>query len=164
MSVYDFEVTTIRGEKKKLSDYRGQVLVIVNTATKCGFAPQFDGLQELYEKYKDRGFAVLGFPSAQFMNQEPGDNGQVEEACKINFGVTFPLFAKIDVNGPEADPLYNYLKKEAGGLLGSAIKWNFTKFLVDRDGHVVKRIAPATAPAKFEDQIVKLLDKKPASV
>ncbi|TYP70757.1 glutathione peroxidase [Paenibacillus methanolicus] len=164
MSVYDFEVTTIRGEKKKLSDYRGQVLVIVNTATKCGFAPQFDGLQELYEKYKDKGFAVLGFPSGQFMNQEPGDNGQVEEACKINFGVTFPLFAKIDVNGADADPLYNHLKKEAGGLLGSAIKWNFTKFLIDRDGNVVKRIAPATAPAKFENDIVKLLDKAPSAV
>jgi glutathione peroxidase len=159
MNIYDFTVRTIRNEEKSLGDYRGQVLLIVNTATKCGFAPQFNELQQLYEKYKDRGFTVLGFPCNQFREQEPGSDNQVEQACQINFGVTFPLFAKIDVNGPDAHPLYNYLKKEAPGLLGSSIKWNFTKFLVDAEGRVVKRFSPTTSPLKFESSIVKLLDK-----
>ena len=131
----------------------------VNTATKCGFAPQFDELQKLYETYKDQGFTVLGFPCNQFRDQEPVKDDDMEQACKINFGVTFPLLAKIDVNGADADPLYRHLKKEASGILGSSIKWNFTKFLVDRDGSVVKRFSPTTTPLKFEKRIQKLLEK-----
>ncbi|UVI30798.1 glutathione peroxidase [Paenibacillus spongiae] len=157
MNVHDFSVRTIRGDELSLSDYRGQVLLIVNTATKCGFAPQFKELQQLYEKYKEQGFTVLGFPCNQFREQEPGTNSQVEQSCQLNFGVGFPLFAKIDVNGKDADPLYVYLKNEASGLLGSKIKWNFTKFLIDRSGNVVKRFSPTTRPMKFEDRIVKLL-------
>jgi glutathione peroxidase len=159
MNVFDFTVQTARGEQKPLSDYRGQVLLIVNTATKCGFAPQFDELQKLYETYKDQGFTVLGFPCNQFRDQEPVKDDDMEQACKINFGVTFPLLAKIDVNGADADPLYGHLKKEASGILGSSIKWNFTKFLVDRDGSVVKRFSPTTTPLKFEKRIQKLLEK-----
>ncbi|CAH1218059.1 Glutathione peroxidase BsaA [Paenibacillus plantiphilus] len=159
MSVYDFSVQTIRGEQKPLADYKGQVLLIVNTASKCGFAPQFDELQELYERYKDRGFTVLAFPSNQFREQEPGSNDEVEQVCKLNFGVSFPLFAKIDVNGAGAEPLYTYLKKERGGMFGSSIKWNFTKFLIDSEGRVVKRYSPTTKPTKFERRIVELLDE-----
>ncbi|MBB3112248.1 glutathione peroxidase [Paenibacillus phyllosphaerae] len=164
MNVYDFDVVTPRGENKKLSDFRGQVLLIVNTATKCGLAPQFDGLQYLHEKYKDQGLTVLGFPCNQFMDQEPETNDTVEQACKINFGVTFPLMGKVDVNGPSTDPLFQYLKKETGGLFGSGIKWNFTKFLVNREGKVVKRFSPTTAPKKFEDEIVKLLNQSSVGV
>lgn len=159
MSVYDFSVTTMRGESKPLADYKGQVLLIVNTASKCGFAPQFNELEELYEKYKERGFTVLGFPSNQFREQEPGSNDEVEQTCKLNFGVTFPLMAKIDVNGPQADPLYTYLKQERGGLFGSAIKWNFTKFLIDSEGNVVKRYSPTTKPLSFEKKIAELLEQ-----
>lgn len=159
MSVYNFSVQTIRGEQKPLADYKGQVLLIVNTASKCGFAPQFDELQELYERYKDRGFTVLAFPSNQFREQEPGSNDEVEQVCKLNFGVSFPLFAKIDVNGAGAEPLYTYLKKERGGLFGSSIKWNFTKFLIDSEGRVVKRYSPTTKPTRFERRIVELLDE-----
>ncbi|MFD0698632.1 glutathione peroxidase [Paenibacillus sp. GCM10027628] len=159
MNVHDFSVRTIRGEEKPLSDYRGQVLLIVNTATKCGFAPQFTGLQELHDTYKDQGFTVLGFPCNQFREQEPGDDAQVEQACQINFGVNFPLFSKIDVNGPGAHPLYRHLKQHASGLFGSGIKWNFTKFLVDRQGNVIKRFSPTTAPHKIESQIRKLLER-----
>lgn len=159
MSVYDFSVQTIRGEQKQLADYKGQVLLIVNTASKCGFAPQFDELQELYERYKDRGFTVLAFPSNQFREQEPGSNDEVEQVCKLNFGVSFPLFAKIDVNGSHTEPLYTYLKKERGGIFGSSIKWNFTKFLIDSEGRVVKRYSPTTKPTRFEGKIVELLDE-----
>ncbi|MBP3966405.1 MULTISPECIES: glutathione peroxidase [Paenibacillus] len=159
MNVYDFKVQTVRGEEKSLSDYRGQVLLIVNTATKCGLAPQFKELQRLHETYKDAGLTVLGFPCNQFQNQEPVKNSDMEETCQINFGVTFPLLGKIDVNGPNADPLYKYLKKEASGLFGSGIKWNFTKFLVDAEGRVVKRYSPTTKPLKFEAHIKKLLEQ-----
>ncbi|MBW7476051.1 glutathione peroxidase [Paenibacillus oenotherae] len=159
MNIYDYSVQTIRGEQKPLADYRGQVMLIVNTASKCGFAPQFTELQGLYEKYKDQGFVVLGFPSNQFREQEPGKDSEVEQVCQINFGVTFPLFAKIDVNGDAADPLFKYLKKESPGLLGSSIKWNFTKFLVDSEGKVVKRYSPTTKPMKFEKRIVELLGR-----
>ncbi|MFC5651310.1 glutathione peroxidase [Paenibacillus solisilvae] len=159
MNIFDFTVQTSQGEQKPLAAYRGQVLLIVNTATKCGFATQFDELQKLYETYKDQGFAVLGFPCNQFRDQEPVKDGEMEQACKINFGVTFPLFAKIDVNGTDASPLYKHLKKEASGLFGSSIKWNFTKFLVDREGHIVKRFSPATKPLKFENRIQKLVGK-----
>ncbi|CAN7393110.1 MULTISPECIES: glutathione peroxidase [unclassified Paenibacillus] len=159
MSVHQFQVKTIRGEDKSLSDYKNQVLLIVNTATKCGLAPQFQGLQELHDTYKNQGFSVLGFPCNQFRDQEPGDNKQVEQACQLNFGVNFPLFAKIDVNGADAHPLYRYLKSKASGLFGSGIKWNFTKFLVDGNGNVIKRFSPTTKPHKIDSEIRKLLEK-----
>ncbi|MDR9855150.1 glutathione peroxidase [Paenibacillus sp. VCA1] len=158
MSLYNIEVNTIKGEPQTLEPYRGQVLLIVNTATKCGFAPQFKGLQKLHDTYKEQGFAVLGFPCGQFANQEPGTDEEVAQACELNFGVNFPLFAKIDVNGQNAHPLFRHLTKEAPGLLGSkAIKWNFTKFLVDRSGKVVKRFAPTEEPEKIERHIIELL-------
>lgn len=158
MSLYDIEVKTIQGQVQTLEPYRGQVLLIVNTATKCGFAPQFKGLQKLHDTYKDQGFAVLGFPSSQFANQELGTDAEVAQACELNFGVSFPLFSKIDVNGKNAHPLFQHLTREAPGLLGSkAIKWNFTKFLVDGQGQVVKRFAPADEPASIEAHIRELL-------
>jgi len=157
-SLYDIEVKTIKGEQQTMETYRGEVLLIVNTATKCGFAPQFKGLQKLHDTYKDQGFAVLGFPCGQFANQEPGTDEEVAQACELNFGVSFPLFAKIDVNGQNAHPLFRHLTKEAPGLLGSkAIKWNFTKFLVDRSGKVVKRFAPTEEPEKIEQYIKDML-------
>ncbi|NOV00861.1 glutathione peroxidase [Paenibacillus planticolens] len=159
MNVHQFTARTIRGEEKSLDDYKGQVLLIVNTATKCGFAPQFKGLQELHDTYKDQGFNVLGFPCNQFKDQEPGSDEQVEQACQINFGVNFPLFSKIDVNGADTHPLYRHLKQQASGLFGSGIKWNFTKFLVDQEGKVIKRFSPTTAPRKIEKEIQKLLAK-----
>lgn len=160
MSIYDIEVTTIRGEQQTLAPYKGQVMLIVNTATKCGFAPQFKGLQKLHEHYGNRGLAVLGFPCGQFANQEPGDNEDIASACELNFGVTFPLYAKIEVNGDGAHPLFKYLTQEAPGLLGSkAVKWNFTKFLIDQEGKVVKRFAPADEPEKIESYIQELLEK-----
>ncbi|WFB58346.1 glutathione peroxidase [Paenibacillus sp. BR1-192] len=158
MSIYEYEVKTIRGESQTLESYKGDVMLIVNTATKCGFAPQFDGLEKLHQTYRDQGLAVLGFPSSQFMNQELGEDAAIEEACKLNHGVTFPLFSKIDVNGTNAHPLYKYLTSEAPGALGiKAIKWNFTKFLVDRSGKVIKRFAPTDTPEKMEEDIKKLL-------
>ncbi|WP_134683327.1 glutathione peroxidase [Brevibacillus migulae] len=158
MSVYDFTVTTIHGTEKSLSDYRGNVLLIVNTASKCGFTPQYKGLQALYEAYRDQGLEVLGFPCDQFGHQEPGDENEILQFCELNFGVTFPLFAKIEVNGPHAHPLYQYLTKAKRGILGSAaIKWNFTKFLIDRNGQVIKRFAPTDTPEKIETEVKKLL-------
>lgn len=160
MSIYDIEVTTIRGEQQTLAPYKGQVMLIVNTATKCGFAPQFKGLQKLHEEYGNRGLAVLGFPCGQFANQEPGENEDIASACELNFGVTFPLYAKIEVNGDGAHPLFKHLTQEAPGLLGSkAVKWNFTKFLIDQEGKVVKRFAPADEPSKIEGHIQKLLSE-----
>lgn len=160
VSLYDIEVTTIQGERQTLEKYKGQVLLIVNTATKCGFAPQFGGLEKLYQTYRKQGFTVLGFPSNQFMNQELEDNSEIEEACKLNFGVSFPLFARTDVIGSEAHPLFKYLTQEAPGALGiKAIKWNFTKFLVDRSGNVAKRFAPTDTPEKIEASIQKLLEQ-----
>ncbi|MEC0203279.1 glutathione peroxidase [Paenibacillus lautus] len=158
MSIYEYEVKTIRGESQTLESYKGDVMLIVNTATKCGFAPQFGGLEKLHQTYRDQGLAVLGFPSSQFMNQELEEDAAIEEACKLNHGVTFPLFSKIDVNGTSAHPLYRHLTSEAPGALGiKAIKWNFTKFLVDRSGKVVKRFAPTDTPEKIEEDIKKLL-------
>ncbi|RAR44306.1 glutathione peroxidase [Paenibacillus sp. MDMC362] len=158
MSIYEYEVKTIRGESQTLESYKGDVLLIVNTATKCGFAPQFDGLEKLHRTYREQGLTVLGFPSSQFMNQELEEDSAIEEACKLNHGVTFPLFSKIDVNGTSAHPLYRHLTSEAPGALGiKAIKWNFTKFLVDRSGKVVKRFAPTDTPEKIEEDIKKLL-------
>ncbi|UTR08867.1 glutathione peroxidase [Evansella sp. LMS18] len=157
MSIHQFSAQLINGEEKQLSDYEGKVLLIVNTATKCGLAPQFKELQELHEKYKEQNFEVLGFPSNQFMNQEPGADEEVAQRCEINFGVTFPLFKKIEVKGENAHPLYQYLTEAKKGVLTSDIKWNFTKFLIDKDGSVVKRYSPTTTPAKIEDDIKRLL-------
>ncbi|GLH62775.1 glutathione peroxidase [Parageobacillus sp. G301] len=158
MSVYDFTVKTIRGEEQSLADYRGKVLLIVNTASKCGFTPQYKELQELYEQYRDRGFVVLGFPCNQFGHQEPGTEEEIEQFCQVNYGVTFPMFAKVDVNGENAHPLFQYLKEKAPGVFGTkAIKWNFTKFLVDRNGNVVARFASQTKPSELKSEIEKWL-------
>lgn len=157
-SIADFTVTTNRGEELNLAEKKGKVLLVVNTASKCGFTPQYDGLEKVFQKYKDQGFEVLGFPCNQFGNQEPGDADEIQEFCKVNFGVTFPLMQKIDVNGPNASPLYGWMKGEAKGLLGStAIKWNFTKFLIDREGNVVRRYAPTDTPDRIAKDIEKLL-------
>jgi glutathione peroxidase len=158
MSIYDIPVQTIKNEEKTLEPFKGKVMLIVNTASKCGFTPQYEGLQSLYEKYKDKGLAVLGFPCNQFGAQEPGTSDEIQEFCQLNFGVNFPLFAKVDVNGENAHPLFKHVTKEAPGLLGSkAIKWNFTKFLVDRDGNVIKRFAPTDKPETIEKHIQELL-------
>jgi glutathione peroxidase len=157
-TVFDFTAQDIAGKDVDLSQYQGKVLLIVNTASKCGFTPQYKGLQALFEKYRERGLEVLGFPCNQFGHQEPGDEAAISEFCELNFGVDFPLFGKIDVNGDEAHPLYRHLKEEAPGLLGSkAVKWNFTKFLVNRDGQVVKRYAPTDKPESLAKDIEKLL-------
>ena len=148
-TVYDFSAKTIDGKARKLADYKGKVLLVVNTASQCGFTPQYKGLEALYKKYKDKGFAVLGFPSNQFGQQEPGP-GRDRRVLEMNYGVTFPMFSKIDVNGDDAHPLFKYLTSTKKGLLGSeAIKWNFTKFLVDKDGNVVERYAPTTKPEEI---------------
>jgi glutathione peroxidase len=156
-SVYDFTATSLAGEEIRLKQYEGQVLLIVNTASQCGFTPQYKGLQELYQTFSPRGFAVLGFPCNQFGHQEPGDAREIEQFCSTNYAVSFPMFAKIDVNGSHAHPLYQYLKGEKSGLLGSAIKWNFTKFLVDRAGQVVERYAPTARPDGLTREIEALL-------
>jgi glutathione peroxidase len=153
-TVYDFNARTVDGEDRSLADYKGKVLLVVNVASECGFTPQYEGLEALQRKYKERGFAVLGFPCNQFGAQEPGTEAQIKSFCETQFGVSFPLFAKIDVNGPAADPLYQFLKSSEPGLLGTeAIKWNFTKFLVGKDGKTVKRYAPQTKPEAIEDDI-----------
>ena len=157
MSIYEFNVQTIDHKEQSLADFKGKVILIVNTATKCGLKNQFSSLETLYQKYKDDGFVVLGFPSNQFLNQEPGTDEEVNQACQLNFGVTFPLFSKINVNGKDAHPLFKYLTKQQSGILGGAIKWNFTKFLIDRDGNVIDRFAPKTEPEAFEDEIKKVL-------
>lgn len=157
MSVYTYEAKTIQGEDKQLSDYTGSILLIVNTASKCGFTPQYKDLQALYDKYHDQGFVVLGFPSNQFMGQEPGTEQEIEQFCQVNYGVTFPMFAKIDVKGSHAHPLFQYLTKSAPGILSKEVKWNFTKFLVNRQGEVVKRYAPTTNPKSIESDIERLL-------
>ncbi|PZD94553.1 glutathione peroxidase [Paenibacillus sambharensis] len=158
MSFYDIEVTRINGEQQSMADYKGKVLLIVNTASKCGYTPQYEGLQELYEAYHEQGLEILGFPCNQFMNQEPGSEEEIAEYCKVNHGVTFPMFAKVDVNGSDQHPLYKHLTAEAPGILGSkAVKWNFTKFLVNREGKAVKRFAPGDAPESLKDDIKALL-------
>lgn len=157
-TIADFTVTTNRGEDLKLADKLGKVLLIVNTASKCGFTPQYDGLEKLYQQFKDSDFEVLGFPCNQFGGQEPGNADEIAEFCKVNFGVTFPLMAKVEVNGDNASPLFDWMKKEAKGLMGTtAIKWNFTKFLIDREGNVVKRYAPQDTPAAIAKDIAKLI-------
>ena len=157
-SIYDISVTAVDGRKTTLADYKGRPLLIVNTASQCGFTPQYKGLEELHEMYGPRGLAVLGFPCNQFGAQEPGTDTEIATFCERNFGVTFPLFSKVEVNGTGTHPLFALLKKEAPGLLGSeGIKWNFTKFLVDREGHVVDRFAPKTEPSELAKDIEKLL-------
>lgn len=158
MNVFDFEARSIDGGERSLDAYRGKVLLIVNTASKCGFTPQFEGLERLHEKYTARGLAVLGFPCNQFAAQDPGSDAEILSFCQTRYDVKFQMFAKVEVNGDAADPLYRFLKKEAPGVLGTAaIKWNFTKFLVDRDGKVLARFAPKDAPESIEDRIVALL-------
>ncbi|WP_050181668.1 glutathione peroxidase [Domibacillus robiginosus] len=156
-NIYDLSVKKPNGDMLALKEYEGKPLLIVNTASKCGFTPQFRGLQFLYEKYKDEGLMVLGFPCDQFNNQEYDDINKTTEFCQVNYGVTFPIFAKIDVNGEGADPLFLHLTAEKKGLLSKKIKWNFTKFLVDRNGHVVGRYAPQTSPEKIEEDVKKIL-------
>jgi len=157
-TIYDFKVTTITNQEISLQEYQGKVVLIVNVASKCGYTPQYAGLEALYKKYKERGFVVLGFPCNQFASQEPDSEAQIENFCRVNFGVTFPMFAKIDVNGDKAHPLYKYLKAQKTGLLGTeAIKWNFTKFLVDKQGNAIKRFGSSTKPIELEDEIEKLL-------
>ncbi|MBX7499859.1 glutathione peroxidase [Qipengyuania sp. YG27] len=157
-TIADFSVATNKGEQLDLSDKLGTVLLVVNTASKCGFTPQYDGLEELYQSYKDRGFEVLAFPCNQFGGQEPGNADEIAEFCKVNFGLTFPLMAKVEVNGDNASPLFDWMKAEKPGLMGSkAIKWNFTKFLIDREGNVVKRYGPTDAPKTIAKDIERLL-------
>ncbi|MGB7418392.1 MAG: glutathione peroxidase [Erythrobacter sp.] len=157
-TIADFTVTTNRGEKLDLSEKKGSVLLIVNTASKCGFTPQYDGLERLYQNYQQRGLEILAFPCNQFGAQEPGDADEIAGFCKRNYGVSFPLMEKIDVNGPKAAPLYAWLKSEKKGLMGStSIKWNFTKFLINREGEVVKRYGPQDTPASIGKDIEKLL-------
>jgi len=157
MSVYDFTVTNNKGEAVSMSEYKGKVLLIVNVASKCGYTKQYAGLQALYEKYKDNGFVILGFPCNQFAGQEPGSDEEILSFCQINFGVTFPLFKKINVNGKDADPLYVYLRDQAEGETGNRIKWNFNKFLIDREGSVLKRYESKTTPEELDNIIAGLL-------
>jgi len=154
---YQFSATTLQGKEVSMESYKGKVVLVVNTASKCGLTPQYEGLEKLYREYKDKGLVILGFPCNQFANQEPGDAKQISEGCLINYGVSFPMFSKIDVNGPNAHPIYKYLKKELKGFPGSEIKWNFGKFLLDRNGNPVKRFSPVTKPEKLKNDIEKLL-------
>lgn len=156
-TIVDFDARSIDGQEIDLSAYAGQVVLIVNTASQCGFTPQYQGLQALHDQYAERGFAVLGFPCDQFGHQEPGDDAEISGFCERNFGVTFPLFSKIEVNGSGAHPLFQWLRAEKGGLMGDKIKWNFTKFLVGRDGAVIGRYAPTTKPEKIAGDIEKAL-------
>ena len=157
MNFYDFSAKKINGEEVKMEEYKGKVVLIVNTASKCGFTPQFKELEELYKEYKDKGLEILGFPCNQFAHQDPGNNETINEFCTLNYGVTFTMFEKIDVNGDNAHPLYKYLKNEAKGLLGSKIKWNFTKFLVDSNGRVIKRYGSTVKPLSIKADIESLL-------
>lgn len=156
-SIYDFKAVRNNGTELDLADFKGKVLMIVNTASKCGFTPQYKGLEALYQKYKDQGLVILGFPCDQFAHQEPGDDAQIAQFCEINFGVTFPLMKKIDVNGDNADPVFKFLKSKTRGLLGSSVKWNFTKFLISRDGSRIERFAPVTTPESLDKKIADWL-------
>ena len=158
MSIYDFNVKTIDGEEVSMSKYKGKVLLIVNVASKCGFTSQYEGLENLYEKYKNQDFMVLGFPSNQFANQEPESNDKIKEFCSLTYDVKFDMFAKVDVNGENEAPIYKFLKSNQKGILGTEnIKWNFTKFLVDKEGNILDRYASTTTPESFEKDIIKLL-------
>ena len=157
-SFYDLEATAIDAKNVKMSDYKGKVVLIVNTASKCGFTNQYEGLEKLYQNYKDQGLVVMGFPCNQFRRQEPASEHEIQEFCKLNYGVSFPLFAKVDVNGAKTHPVYKFLKKQKPGLLGTEnIKWNFTKFLIDKDGQVIERYSPDTKPENITGTIEKLL-------
>ncbi len=157
-SVYDFSARTIDGDEKPLSDYQGKAMLVVNTASKCGFTPQYAGLETLWKKYQDQGLVVMGFPCDQFGHQEPGNEEEIKSFCSLSYDVSFPMFAKVDVNGEKAHPLWQFLKAEKSGLLGiSAIKWNFSKFLVDKHGKVVKRYAPTDTPEKIEKDLASVL-------
>lgn len=158
MNVYDFEARTIDGKELRLDAYRGKTLLIVNVASKCGFTPQYEGLEALYRKHRDRGLVILGFPCDQFGHQEPGDENEIRNFCSTTYDVTFPMFAKIEVNGPNTHPLYKHLKSESPGILGTeGIKWNFSKFLVDKNGNVVKRYGSIDSPEKIETDVEALL-------
>jgi glutathione peroxidase len=158
MNFYELEAKKINGETVPMSTYKGKPVVVVNTASKCGLTPQYEGLEELYQKYREEGLHILGFPCNQFANQEPGSSEDIEEFCQVNYGVSFTMFEKVEVNGKNAHPIFKFLKsKLSGGLLGSRIKWNFTKFVIDKNGKPVKRFAPTTAPHKMEQTIKKVL-------
>lgn len=160
MSLYEFTVKNAKGEDISLSQYKGKVLLIVNTASKCGFTPQYEELESLHEKYAPQGLQILGFPCNQFGGQEPGSNDEIQEFCSLSYGVKFPIFQKIEVNGSDTHPVYTYLKEQAPGLLGStAIKWNFTKFLISKDGNNIERFAPTTSPMSMEEEIQQLLEQ-----
>ena len=155
---YQFSAKSLQGSEVKMESYKGKTILVVNTASKCGLTPQYEGLEKLYRKYKDKGLVILGFPCNQFANQESGDEKSISEGCLINYGVSFPMFSKIDVNGENAHPIYKYLKSELAGILGSNIKWNFTKFLLDSNGNPVKRFAPVTKPEKIDKYLESILN------
>ncbi|MCU0459898.1 MAG: glutathione peroxidase [Bacteroidales bacterium] len=157
---YQFKAKSLQGKEISMEEYRGKAVVVVNTASKCGLTPQYEGLEAMYRKYKDEGLVILGFPSNQFANQEPGDEKSIAEGCLVNYGVTFPMFSKVDVNGETAHPIFRYLKGELGSIFGSKVKWNFTKFLIDRNGKPVKRFAPTVKPESMEDSIRKVLEAR----
>lgn len=157
MNIYDFKVKAQDGSEVSLADYKGKVLLIVNTATGCGFTPQYEGLQDLYEKYQSQGLEILDFPCNQFANQAPGDDGEIHSFCTGRYGITFPQFSKIDVNGKNESPVFKYLKSQKGGFMNSNVKWNFTKFLVDKNGNVIERFAPTVTPEKIENKIKECL-------
>ena len=158
MNFYDFEAKKINGENISMQQFKGKTVLVVNTASKCGLTPQFEGLEKMYEKYKDKGLVILGFPCNQFAHQDPGSSSEISEFCVVNYGVTFPMFEKVDVNGKNAHPIFKYLKSQLkGGLFGSKIKWNFTKFVIDKNGNPVKRFAPTVTPEKIEKFIEKIL-------
>ena len=160
MTFFDFEAKKLSGKTVSMKEYQGKTIVVVNTASKCGFTPQYEGSEKLYQKYKDQGLIILAFPCNQFANQEPGSSNDIKQFCEVNYGVSFPLFEKVDVNGRNAHPIFKYLKsKLSGGLFGSRIKWNFTKFLINKKGIPVKRFAPTTKPEKMETIIRRLLQK-----
>ena len=159
MRFYDFSAVKMNGQEVKMEEYKGKVVLVVNTASKCGFTPQLAGLEELYQKYEKEGLVILGFPCNQFAHQDPANNKEISEFCLLNYGVTFPMFQKIEVNGEGAHPIYTFLKERAHGKLGNEIKWNFTKFLIDREGNVQKRYAPVVKPEKLEKDIVSFLGK-----
>ncbi|MBR1517616.1 MAG: glutathione peroxidase [Bacteroidales bacterium] len=159
-SIYNFKATATNGSEIDFAQFQGKVLMIVNTASKCGFTPQFDGLEKLNQKYKDKGLVIIGFPCNQFAHQDPGTDNEIESFCRLNYGVTFQIMQKIDVNGDNAHPIFKYLRHETRGLFGDKVKWNFTKFLISRDGKSIKRYGPATKPEKMESDIEKLLEQK----
>ena len=162
-SLYDLSFTSNRGEEVPLAQFAGRPVLVVNTASKCGFTPQYQGLQELHEQFQEEGLVIIGFPCDQFAHQEPGDDAEIEQFCQVNYGVTFPLSTKVDVNGKGTHPVFQFLKERAGGMFGSAVKWNFTKFLVAPDGTTVTRFAPRTVPADLAPQIVEMLQPSPAA-